>query len=69
MSKLQIQKRVGLNPNYKPDFHAWQYHEEDHVAEQFKAMFGGYWKQVSFIVQCCICGGIAGSILGYWWMR
>lgn len=47
---------------------AWQDHEEDHVAEQFKSMFGGYWKQVSFIVQCCICGGIAGSILGYWWV-
>lgn len=66
--KPSTQKKWGQPLDYKPDFYAWQDHEEDHVAEQFKAMFGGYWKQVSFIVQACICGGIAGSILGYWWM-
>lgn len=62
MNKLQIQKRVGLNPNYKPDFHAWPEHDEDHVAEQFKNL----WSQIWLVLQYCICGGVVGVVFTLW---
>lgn len=53
--EIEEMRKWGQPLNYNPDFFAVSEEEEDHVAEQFKALWSKLWSLCKVPLMCLFC--------------